>query len=254
LSSAASVPAPTTSQGSWPYPNGNLANTRVATDSTISIANVHTLRKAWTFRITGKAAKSLQHLGSLAATPIVVNGVVYVQDLYSNVYALSLTNGTLLWKYYVNKPELSGPGPNGVAVANGDRVYGFTPTHAFALNAQNGHVVWVGQAPPEEGAGHLRHSAHGRERDALRREPIRLRPGRGYLLALNATNGHLLWTFNTVKEPDAGVVSLGLGAGGAWETPLVGTDDSVTFGTGNPYQYLSNAIDHPQKQLYTTVT
>ena len=139
-------------RGSWPYPNGNLANTRVASNSSISIANVHTLRKAWTFRITGKAAKSLQHYGSLAATPVVVDGVVYIQDLYSNVYALSLANGALKWKYEVNKAVLSGPGPNGVAVAEG-RVYGFTPTRAFALNAVNGKVVWVDKHLLKKGQG-----------------------------------------------------------------------------------------------------
>jgi outer membrane protein assembly factor BamB len=249
LSSAAGA-APTTSQGSWPYPNGNLANSRVATDSTISIANVHTLRKAWTFRITGKAAKSLQHLGSLAATPIVMNGVVYVQDLYSNVYALSLTSGTLLWEHYVNKPELSGPGPNGVAVANG-AVYGFTPTHAFALNAHNGHLLWSDNHLLKKGQGTFGIQPTVANGTLYAASQYGFAPGGGILFALNATNGHLLWTFNTVKEPDPGVVSLGLGAGGAWETPLVGTDGSVTFGTGNPYQYLSNAIDHPQKQLYT---
>jgi hypothetical protein len=29
--------------------------------------------------------------------------------------------------------------------------------------------------------------------------------------------------------------------GGAWETPLVGSDGSVTFGIGNPYQSLASA-------------
>ena len=37
----------------------------------------------------------------------------------------------------------------------------------------------------------------------------------------------------------------------AWETPLVGSDGSVTFGTGNPYQTPAAAIAHPSKQLYT---
>ena len=45
--------------------------------------------------------------------------------------------------------------------------------------------------------------------------------------------------------------ALGLGAGGAWETPLVGGDGSVTFGTGNPYQSIGEAISHPAADLYT---
>jgi outer membrane protein assembly factor BamB len=47
------------------------------------------------------------------------------------------------------------------------------------------------------------------------------------------------------------VESLGLGSGGAWETPLVGTDGSVTYGIGNPYQSMESAIAHPAAQLYT---
>src|SRR5271155_3242319 len=111
-SDSAGSGAPTQSP-SWPYPNGDLANTRVASDSTISSKNVASLKVAWSFKLTGKATKSISHYGSLALTPIVVDNVVYIQDLRCNVYALSLSSGALLWKYTVNKPELSGPGPNG---------------------------------------------------------------------------------------------------------------------------------------------
>jgi glucose dehydrogenase len=42
--------------GSWPYPNGDLANTRNAPDPAISAANVSGLREAWAFKLTGTAA------------------------------------------------------------------------------------------------------------------------------------------------------------------------------------------------------
>ena len=71
-------------------------------------------------------------------------------------------------------------------------------------------------------------------------------PGGGVLLALDAATGKLLWRFNTVTGGEsAGVAALGLGSGGAWETPLVGTDGSVTFGIGNPYQSIGAAISAP---------
>jgi glucose dehydrogenase len=47
------------------------------------------------------------------------------------------------------------------------------------------------------------------------------------------------------------VKAIGAGAGGAWETPLVGPDGSVTFGIGNPYQSAAAAIAHPSKELYS---
>ena len=76
-------------------------------------------------------------------------------------------------------------------------------------------------------------------------------PGGGVLLALNASNGSELWKFNTVVDADQGVRSIGLGAGGAWQTPLIGSDGSVTYGIGNPYQSPASAIAHPSAQLYT---
>src|ERR1700733_6179736 len=73
-----SSPAPTSTvfhgaavpTGAWPYPNGDLANTRVA-DSVISAANVSQLREAWAFKLTGAAAASLSYTGSMTAPPVV---------------------------------------------------------------------------------------------------------------------------------------------------------------------------------------
>jgi len=79
--------------GAWTYPNGDLANTRDAVGSVISSANVSRLREAWSFRLTGTAAKGVSDLGSLAAAPVVAGGVVYLQDLDANVYAISLATG-----------------------------------------------------------------------------------------------------------------------------------------------------------------
>jgi alcohol dehydrogenase (cytochrome c) len=238
------------SSGSWSSPNGTLANTRVAAGSSIDLKNVASLKEVWAFKLKGKATKSLSQLGSLAMTPIVVNNVVYVQDLRCNVYALSLANGSLLWEYRVNKPELSGPGPNGVAVSNGV-VYGFTPTAAFALKASTGNPVWVNTKILKKGQGTFGiqpQVANGRVYAASQ---YGSGTGGGILFALDAKTGKVLWRFNTLKKTSLGVTSLGLGAGGAWETPLVGTDGSVTYGTGNPYQTLASAQNDPAKLLYT---
>ena len=77
-------------------------------------------------------------------------------------------------------------------------------------------------------------------------------PGGGVLMALDADSGRLLWEFNTVPQgPAKGVQALGVGSGGAWETPLVGSDGSVTFGTGNPYQSIASAVRTHSPDLYT---
>jgi len=243
----AKAPAPA---GSWPDPNGDIANTRDAPDPVISAANVSGLREAWTFKLAGPAAAGVGGIGSLTAPPVVRDGVVYLQDEDANVYALALATGKLKWEYQVNLPEKSGPGPDGVAVAGG-AVYGDTSTSVFALNAATGKTIWVDGNLLNSGQGAFEIQPQVADGRVYLASAYGSGDGGGLLMALSAATGRLLWTFNTVLSPGAGARALGLGSGGAWETPLVGSDGSVTFGTGNPYQSIGEAIAHPSRQLYT---
>ncbi len=252
-------PAPVTSAvpgvrapaGSWAEPNGDLGNTRDAAGSLISAANVGSLKEAWTFKLSGAAATGVSYAGSLAAAPVVAGGVVYLQDLYANVYAITLATGKLKWEYPVNVAEKTGPGPDGVAVAGGV-VYGDTSTAAFALNAATGKVIWSDGSLLSSGQGSFEIQPAVAGGRVYLASAYGSGPGGGVLLALDAATGKELWSFSTVAGGvAAGVQALGLGSGGAWETPLVGTDGSVTFGTGNPYQSIGEAISHPSRQLYT---
>jgi outer membrane protein assembly factor BamB len=245
-SPGASVPS-----GSWPNANGDLANTRDATGAVISSANVSDLKQAWSFTLTGKGATSVGGAGALTSAPIVVNGVVYIQDQESNVYALDFATGKLRWEYRLNQPLKSGPGPNGVAIANGT-VFGASPTTVFALNAATGRPDWIDRHLLKSGEGTFGIQPQVADGRVYLGSQYGSGPGGGVLLGLNASTGKLLWTFNTVVGPEKGVKALGLGSGGAWETPLVGTTDgSVTFGIGNPYQSATAAIKYPSKILYT---
>ncbi|MGD0243479.1 MAG: PQQ-binding-like beta-propeller repeat protein [Streptosporangiaceae bacterium] len=243
--SSAAAPA-----GSWPYPNGDVGNTRDAPDPAISAANVSGLREAWTFKLAGTAAAGVSGIGSLTAPPVVADGVVYLQDEDANVYALALATGKLKWEYPVNVPEKSGPGPDGVAVADGT-VYGDSSTSVFALNAATGKTKWVDSSLLTSSQGAFEIQPQVADGRVYLASAYGSGPGGGVLLALNASTGGLLWKFNTVIGQGAGVRALGLGSGGAWETPLVGSDGSVTFGVGNPYQSIGQAIAHPSRQLYT---
>jgi alcohol dehydrogenase (cytochrome c) len=246
---ATSASASSTSD-SWPYPNGDLANTRDAAGSTISSANVSRLAQAWTFKLTGKAATGVAPYGSLAANPVVQNGIVYLQDLDSNVYALALSTGRLEWECRLDEPEQSGPGPNGVAVADGV-VYGASPTAVFALNGATGRAIWENSQLLSKGQGTFGIQPEVANGRVYLASQYGSGPGGGVLIALKASNGAVLWKFNTTIGPEPGVQALGLGSGGAWETPLVSTDGSVTYGIGNPYQTPAEAIAHPARQLYT---
>ena len=178
------------------------------------------------------------------------DGVVYLQDEDANVYALALATGRLKWEYQVNNPERSGPGPDGVAVI-GAVVYGDTSTTAFALNAATGKTVWVDAHLLNSDQGSFEIQPQVADGRVYLASAYGSGSGGGVLMALSAATGQVLWTFNTVLGPGEGVLSLGLGSGGAWETPLVGSDGSVTFGIGNPYQSIGSAIANPSRQLYT---
>ena len=254
LTTAAASSGPETaspnSEGAWLDSNGNLANTRVAIGSNIASANVSKLTQAWSFKLGGKAAIGVRPYGSLTANPIVEDGVVYLQDLDSNVYALSLATGKLRWEYQCNQPEQSGPGPNGVALSGG-RVYGLTPTTAFALSASTGHEIWVKGDLLDKGQGTFGIQPQAADGRVYLASQYGSGPGGGVLIALRASSGAVIWKFNTVHGAEPGVQALGLGAGGAWETPLVSSDGSVTYGIGNPYQTVNEAIKQPSRDLYT---
>jgi len=58
--------------------------------------------------------------GAVTATPIVIDDIVYVQDMDSNVLAIDRGSGTIRWRRDYGRPTAGG---NGVAVGHG-HVYG----------------------------------------------------------------------------------------------------------------------------------
>ncbi len=115
------------------YPGVDKANTRLA-QGAIERENVSSLEVAWALPITGAGS-----YGAYAASPVIANGVIYSQDLGSNVQAINLESGEVLWqKRYDNASH----GPNGVVVDEG-KVFGATSTDAFALEQATGKELWM---------------------------------------------------------------------------------------------------------------
>ncbi len=238
--------------GSWPYTNADFANTRDASGSTISSTNVSRLAQVWAFRLTGKAAAGVLTFGSLIASPIVQNGVVYLQDLDSNVYALAVATGKLWWEYRCNQPERSGPGPNAVAVAVADgTVYGLTSMAAFALSATTGRMIWVNSDLLRKGQGTFGiqpQVANGRVYLASQLGPG---PGGGGAARAERVKRSDALEVQHSRRPRAGRPVARRRRRRVWETPLVGSDGSVTYGIGNQYQTAAAATAHPAVDLYT---
>jgi outer membrane protein assembly factor BamB len=220
----------------WPSPNGDLYNARVA-HTTISSANVSKLSVAWSFQLTGAGAN-----GRDFANPVVANGVAYVQDGASNVMAMQTSTGKLLWSHPYNSPDY---GPNGVTIANG-KIYGVTASGVFALEASTGHQVWYDT-----------HLATGKARFDIPAQVAygkvfvssALTVGGGIIYALDADTGATIWSFQTVSDKIG--QQLTATAGGAWDAVMIGPDNSVYAGIGNPYLSQQEAQTTPSRELYT---
>src|SRR5215208_5355832 len=113
------------------YPGVDVANTREA-KGTIDSSDVSELDIAWTLPLTAQSA-----YGAHASSPVIVNGVIYSQDLETNVEAISLDSGELQWRKRYEVPD---EGPDGVVVSVG-RVFGATASDAFALDQKSGKEV-----------------------------------------------------------------------------------------------------------------
>ena len=239
----------------WPSHDLNLANTRDDADTRIDAADVATLRRRWTF--------TLPHVGEFGAftsNPIVAGGVVYLEDPDSDVFALRLSTGKLLWRHDYRSLTPSG-GPNGVALGYG-LLYGETADSVFALSPRTGRQVWIRKltSNSSEGIDMTPQLYDGRLLVSTipgNGIPFYLAGAYGVVYSLDARTGQELWSFSTVKGGaqlwgDPQVNS----GGGLWYPPAVDSHGRVFLGTGNPAPYPRspsdpNARSRPGPNLYT---
>src|SRR5262245_10122526 len=121
------------SADSWPTYHGDYSGQRHSKLTQITPANVGHLALAWAFQ-TG-------HSTQIKATPILVNGMIYVSTP-DHLWAIDARIGRQIWQY--RYPDNTGfhIGHRGVAVYK-DFVYLTTPdAHLVALDARNGTVKW----------------------------------------------------------------------------------------------------------------
>jgi len=234
----------------WTLPNGDLANTRVVQGSSISSENVSQLGVAWTMPLTASSI-----YGTFAANPVTSpDGVVYLQDLESNVFAVDLSSGEVLWRRTYNSQDI---GPNGVTYADGV-VYGATAKFVFALDAKTGKELWRNDsliaASTQKGGGELASGFGFDIQPQVSDGRVYLSSaallGGGIVYVLDAKTGRELWSFHSVIDP----VGKKIIGGGAWNPPAIAPDGTVYFGFGNMYQPYSVAVSQPGKRLYTDST
>jgi outer membrane protein assembly factor BamB len=205
----------------WSQPNSDLRGTRSVAATPISSSTVAHLRPRWRFRLTRGST-----FGSVASTPLVAGGTVYVQDLSSSVYALDARTGRLRWQRLMKAPN---DGPNGLALL-GERLFGATDTSVFALDRRTGRRLWARRLTGR--TEQFVDIAPLVARGLVFSSTIGVPPGgRGALYALDQATGRIRWRFDTVRDPWRYPSA---GGGGAWFTPSLAPDGRLYVGISNP--------------------
>lgn len=239
--------------GDWLTHGRTYNEDRFSPLTQINAGNVGQLGLAWSYELHAPRGAE--------ATPIVVDGVMYVTSAWSIVYALDAATGRELWVYDPQVPHERGASAccdvvnRGVAVWEGRVYVGTLDGRLIALNARDGSKVWevvtVDQSRP--------YTITGAPRAA--RGLIFIGNGgaeygvRGYVSAYDARTGALRWRFYTTPNPreadgaasdsirdtalatwnpTAGAWLESGGGGTAWDALVYDRDtDTLWIGVGN---------------------
>jgi len=247
------APPPDPARHDWPGYGGQADEAGYAALAEINAGNVDDLGLAWSLDLPGQQ--------SLEATPLAVDGVLYFTGSFSDVFAVSVETGKLLWKhearvYENNKRKMNFIFPlnRGVAFAGGRVFSATTDGRLLAMDARTGEELW---------------SAETVQRDDMRyvtgaprtfKDMVIIGQGggdtgqRGYVTAYDQKTGKQRWRFYTVPgspAENAGDPAMEMAAktwtGEYWKTGTGGTAwhgitydpelDAIYVGTGNSGPY-----------------
>ncbi|WP_295871241.1 PQQ-dependent dehydrogenase, methanol/ethanol family [uncultured Zhongshania sp.] len=202
----------------------------------INVGNVADLSLAWSF--------DTDFNRGLEATPIVIDGVLYLTGNWSVVYALDARSGELFWKYDPKVPKewakmaCCDVVNRGVAAYEGKIIFGTLDARLIALDAASGEKVWEVETAdlksypytitgaPRVAKGKVFIGNGGAEYGV-----------RGYVSAYDVNTGEQLWRFYTVPanpadgfENDAMKAAAETWTGKWWENGGGGTVwDSIVY-------------------------
>jgi alcohol dehydrogenase (cytochrome c) len=225
----------------WLLHSGDYASTRHSPLKQITPDNVGKLAPAWSFETGlgfGRQAK-------FEATPIAIDGILYVTGLYNNAWAIDAKTGAAIWHYERQlTPALRvccGMANRGFAVHGGRLYMGTLDAHVVALDLKTGKVVW--DVPMiDYRLGYSSTAAPLIVKDKL---IVGMAGGefatRGFLDAYSLADGKRLWRFNTIPapgEPGGDTWPAGhfeRGGGATWITGSYDPElNTVYWGVGNP--------------------
>jgi acido-empty-quinoprotein group A len=232
----------------WPTYNGDYSGRRYSSLSQINQSNVSQLTVAWVAQMRGATVK---------ATPLVVNGIMYVTTP-DNVWALDARTGRTVW-HYLRESQGDHIGQRGVGMYK-DWLYFVTPdSHLISLNAKDGTLRWdIELADPKLGyfatmaplivKDHVLVGVSGDVTDVP-----------GFLDSRDPETGKLQWRWFSEPKPGEpgsetwpkGTDAILHGGGMAWITGTYDPESNLTYwGIGNPNPVL-NGDQRKGDNLYT---
>ncbi|HWM01800.1 MAG TPA: PQQ-binding-like beta-propeller repeat protein [Actinophytocola sp.] len=166
----------------FPKVSGNLGNQNYTSLDGVHRGNVRNLGGAWYNRVEG----GLEAVDS-QSTAVAVDGVLYVESAQGNVFAVDGATGVTKWTYRQTRGPLI---RRGVAIGGGMVFTKGNDNWVIALDQETGAVVWERQI---NGYGNV-------EKVAVTYFDGMLHLGtndgeRGAALAVDASNGDLIWHF-----------------------------------------------------------
>lgn len=250
----ASLPA-LAAPAAWPHPGGDAGQTHFSPLHDINRQTVQRLGLAWEFKTGTRRV--------LEATPVVVDGVMYISGPLGRVWALDAATGRQRWAFtpevdmQVNRAACCDQANRGVAVRDGQVFVAALDGMLYALDAQTGRVRWQADTVINRSRGYTSTGA-----PALTQDLVVIGNGgadydtRGYVTAYDLKTGRQAWRFWVVPhDPQQGPQEAPYldealktwspqtrwdigGGGNAWDAlvydPLT---DTVFVGTGNGGPY-----------------
>jgi alcohol dehydrogenase (cytochrome c) len=247
----------------WLTYYGAYNGQRYSTLDQINTENVKRLVPAWVFQAgtTGLIAGSSTY--SFEATPLVVDGIMFVTGWDGWIWAIDAKKGVEIWRYKHAVPfDVSlccGNVNRGCAVAKGKVFFVTANAHVIALDATNGKRVW------DRTYGDVRAGESATCAPLVVKNLVIVGSSggefgtRGHLDAFDVDSGEHQWRCYMVPKPGEPGSETWPADGEAWQRGgancwLTGTFDPETnllyWGTGNPAPDFDGAVREGDN-LYT---
>lgn len=237
----------------WRYYGNDLANTRFQNIDQITTSNASQLKVAWVFH-TGVADPNT----AFEASPIVVDGRMYVSTGHDDVFALNAATGKQIWAYHpTDMPPLNSLSiccnydNRGVAFGQGLIFEARLDATLVALNAGNGSVVWKAVVDDWHNSYSLTMAPQYINGMVIVGTSGGEYLTRGHVDAYNARTGNHIWRFYTTEPTTWAGNSYLKGGAPVWHNPTYDPQLGTLYvATGNAGPDI-NGVPRAGLNLYT---